>query len=105
MTHTAQGSVSYSKISQNHFISTTSITDDGKRYFCYIDDNNDIKAMNHGDILDSLVRLVIDELVSGSTMQQAGTYFIDTSSSTGDESLVSSTHSFCRYKSKCICLY
>ena len=26
--------------------------DDGKRYFCYIDSNNEIKTMNHGDMLD-----------------------------------------------------
>ena len=60
-------SVSYSRISQNISSAPSLGTDDGKRYFCYIDDNNDIKAMNHGDMLDSLVRPVIDEIVSGST--------------------------------------
>ena len=75
--------LSYSRISQNVSSAPTLGTDDGKRYFCYIDDNNDIKAMNHGDMLDSLVRPVIDEIVSGSTMQTtAGGYFISSSSST-----------------------
>ena len=50
--------------------------DDGKRYFCYIDSNNEIKTMNHGDMLDSIVRPVIDELTAGSNTNQAGTYFI-----------------------------
>ena len=91
-----QVSVSYSRISQNISSAPTLGTDDGKRYFCYIDDNNDIKAMNHGDMLDSLVRPVIDEIVSGSTgADQAGGYFISSSSSTGaNESLVSSTPVF-----------
>ena len=91
-----QVSVSYSRISQNISSAPTLGTDDGKRYFCYIDDNNDIKVMNHGDMLDSLVRPVIDEIVSGSTgADQAGGYFISSSSSTGaNESLVSSTPVF-----------
>ena len=91
-----QVSVSYSRISQNISSAPTLGTDDGKRYFCYIDDNNDIKAMNHGDMLDSLVRPVIDEIVSGSTgANQAGGYFISTTTSTGsNESLVSSTPVF-----------
>ena len=56
--------------------------DDGKRYFCYIDSNNEIKTMNHGDMLDSIVRPVIDELTAISTgANQAGTYFINNSSS------------------------
>ena len=91
-----QVSVSYSRISQNISSAPTLGTDDGKRYFCYIDDNNDIKVMNHGDMLDSLVRPVIDEIVSGSTgAKQAGGYFISTTTSTGsNESLVSSTPVF-----------
>ena len=57
----------------------------------FIDDDNNIKAMTYGDMLDSIVRPVIDELVTGSnTADQAGTYFIDTSSTaTGNTSLVS----------------
>ena len=91
-----QVSVSYSRISQNISSAPTLGTDDGKRYFCYIDDNNNIKVMNHGDMLDSLVRPVIDEIVSGSTgAKQAGGYFISTTTSTGtNESLVSSTPVF-----------
>ena len=91
-----QVNVSYSRISQNVSSAPTLGNDDGKRYFCYIDDNNDIKSMNHGDMLDSLVRPVIDEIVSGSTgADQAGGYFISTSTSTSaNESLVSSTPVF-----------
>ena len=91
-----QVSVSYSRISQNISSAPTLGTDDGKRYFCYIDDSNNIKVMNHGDMLDSLVRPVIDEIVSGSTgANQAGGYFISTTTSTGsNESLVSSTPVF-----------
>ena len=91
-----QVTVSYSRLSQSVSSAPTLGNDDGKRYFCYIDDNNDIKVMNHGDMLDSIVRPVIDELTSGSTgADQAGTYFISTSSSAGaNETLVSSTPVF-----------
>ena len=54
------------KIKSKCRFSTSITSDDGKRYFCYIDDNNDIITMNYGDMLDTLVRPVIDELVSGS---------------------------------------
>ena len=89
----SQVDVNYSRISQTVDSAPSITTDDGKRYFCYIDDNNDIKVMNHGDMLDTIVRPVIDELVTGqNTADQAGTYFIDTSSTaTGNTSLVSST--------------
>ena len=52
--------------------------------------------MTHGDVLDTLVRPVIDELVVGSnTSTQAGTYFIDSTSSLGaNQQLVSSTPVF-----------
>jgi hypothetical protein len=91
-----QVNVNYSRINQTVDTAPTLTTDDGKRYFCYIDDNNDIKAMTHGDVLDTLVRPVIDELVLGSnTSTQAGTYFIDTTSSLGaNQQLVSSTPVF-----------
>ena len=91
-----QVNVNYSKITQTISSAPTLQSDDGKRYFCYIDDDNNIKAMNHGDMLDTLVRPVIDELVAGTnTSDQAGTYFIDTSSSLGtNQQLVSSTAVF-----------
>ena len=91
-----QVTVNYSRLDQTISSAPTLGNDDGKRYFCYIDDNNDIKTMNHGDMLDSIVRPVIDELVSGSTgANQAGTYFINNSSSTSsNQSLVSSTPVF-----------
>ena len=53
--------------------------------------------MNHGDMLDSLVRPVIDELTAGSTgANQAGGYFISSSSSTGgNQSFSFINTSFC----------
>ena len=92
----SQIDVNYSRISQTVDSAPSITADDGKRYFCYIDDNNDIKVMNHGDMLDTIVRPVIDELVTGqNTADQAGTYFIDTSSTAaGNTSLVSSTPVF-----------
>ena len=92
----SQVDVSYSKISQTVDSAPSITADSGKRYFCYIDDDNNIKAMTYDDMLDTLVRPVIDELVTGSnTADQAGTYFIDTSSTaTGNTSLVSSTPVF-----------
>lgn len=91
-----QVNVNYSRISQTVDTAPSITADSGKRYFCYIDNNNNIKAMTYGDMLDTLVRPVIDELVTGSnTADQAGTYFIDTSSTaTGNTSLVSSTPVF-----------
>ena len=52
--------------------------------------------MTYQDVLDSIVRPVIDELTNGSnTNQQAGTYFIDTNATaSGDETLVSGTPVF-----------
>ena len=92
----SQIDVNYSRISQTVDSAPSITADDGKRYFCYIDDNNDIKVMNHGDMLDSIVRPVIDELTSGSTgADQAGTYFINNSTSTSsNQTLVSSTPVF-----------
>ena len=89
-------SVSFSRINQSVGSAPSITSDDGKRYFAYIDDNNDIKAMNYGDMLDTIVRPVIDELVSGSnTSNQAGTYFIDTTTSlSANQTLVSSTPVF-----------
>ena len=89
-------SVNYSRLNQSVGSAPSITSDDGKRYFCYIDDNNDIRAMNYGDMLDTLVRPIIDELVSGSnTSNQAGTYFVDTTSTlSANQSLVSSTPIF-----------
>ena len=91
-----QVNVDYDRINQTISSAPTLGTDNGKRYFCYIDDNANIKAMTHGDMLDTLVRPVINELVSsGNTTTQAGTYFIDTNSTaSGQTSLVSSTPIF-----------
>ena len=92
----SQVSVSYAKINQTIASAPSITSDDGKRYFCYIDDDANVQAMTYQDVLDSIVRPVIDELTNGSnTNQQAGTYFIDTNSTaSGDESLVSSTPVF-----------
>ena len=62
--------VNYSRIKSNSFHHTYITSDDGKRYFCYIDDNNDIQAMTYQDMLDSLVRPVIDELTNGQILMQ-----------------------------------
>ena len=92
----SQTSVSYSRISQNVGASGTLGTDDGKRYFCYIDTNNNIQAMTHQDMLDSIVRPVILELATGqNNATTAGTYFIDTTSALqGGQEVVSSTPVF-----------
>ena len=92
----SQVDVNYSRISQTVDTAPSLTTDDGKRYFCYIDNNNEIKTMNHGDMLDSIVRPVIDELTAATTgTNQAGTYFINNSSSVAaNQSLVSSTPVF-----------
>ncbi|MAV98432.1 MAG: hypothetical protein CML81_01305 [Rhodobiaceae bacterium] len=91
-----QLNINYSRISQTISSAPTLGNDDGKRYFCYIDNNNEIKVMNHGDMLDTIVRPVIDELTAATTgVNQAGTYFINNSSSiAGNQSLVSSTPVF-----------
>ena len=91
-----QLNINYSRISQTISSAPTLGNDDGKRYFCYIDNNNEIKVMNHGDMLDTIVRPVIDELTAATTgVNQAGTYFINNSSSVaGNQSLVSSTPVF-----------
>ena len=60
--------------------------------------------MNYGDMLDTLVRPVIDELVSSSnTSNKAGTYFVDTTSTlSANQSLVSSTPIFIDTKQICL---
>tara|TARA_B100001057_G_scaffold296309_1_gene296495 strand:+ start:14853 stop:15809 length:957 start_codon:yes stop_codon:yes gene_type:complete len=89
-------SVSYAKITQSVASAPSITSDSGKRYFSYIDGDANVQVMSYQDMLDSIVRPVIDELTSGNnTNQQAGTYFIDTNSvASGDESLVSSTAVF-----------
>ena len=92
----SQVSISYSKMNMNVSTAPSITSDDGKRYFCYIDDDANVQAMTYQDVLDSIVRPVIDELTNGSnTNQQAGTYFIDTNATaSGDETLVSGTPVF-----------
>ena len=92
----SQVSISYSKMNMNVSTAPSITSDDGKRYFCYIDDDANVQVMTYQDVLDSIVRPVIDELTNGSnTNQQAGTYFIDTTATaSGDETLVSGTPVF-----------
>ena len=92
----SQVSISYSKMNMNVSTAPSITSDDGKRYFCYIDDDANVQVMTYQDVLDSIVRPVIDELTNGSnTNQQAGTYFIDTNATaSGDETLVSGTPVF-----------
>ena len=60
-----QTSVVYTRIAQNVAAAPTLGTDNGKRYFVYIDDTNNLKAMTHQDMLDSIIRPVILELTTG----------------------------------------
>jgi len=61
----------------------------------YFDGSNDIQAMSAADMRDTFALDAIDTLCSGSTTdQQAGTYFISTSSSVGGATLVSGTPVF-----------
>ncbi len=91
-----QTSVVYTRIAQNVAAAPTLGTDNGKRYFVYIDDTNNLKAMTHQDMLDSIIRPVILELTTGqNNATTAGTYFIDTTATlSGGQQLMSATPVF-----------
>lgn len=86
--------ITYDKINQSlASISTTS--DTGKTWPVYYTSGGHIQAMSLQDIKDTFLHPAIDLLVSGSAgIQQAGTYFISTSSSVGGATLVSGTSVF-----------
>ena len=56
----SQVSISYSKMNMNVSTAPSITSDDGKRYFCYIDDDANVQVMTYQDVLDSIVRPVID---------------------------------------------
>jgi len=86
--------VSYSKInSSTASVSTT--TDTGKTWPVYYNASGQIQAMNLQDIKDTFLHPAIDLLTAATTTtQQAGTYFISTTSSVSGATLVSSTPVF-----------
>ena len=73
--------VNYSKIDQST-ASITPTTDTGKTWPVYYNSSGQIQAMNLTDVKDTFLHPAIDLLTAGTTTtQQAGTYFISTSTS------------------------
>ncbi len=70
--------VGYSRINQTvSTLYSTLDVDGGNRYPCYLDENNNIRAMNAQDMKDSLIHPAFDILFSSNTtLNQAGTYFV-----------------------------
>jgi hypothetical protein len=85
--------VSYQRITQSAASVTTTV-DSGKTFLVYWD-GSAIKHMTEADFLDTFVYPAITQMASGSTTSdQAGTYFIATSTSVAGATLVSSTPIF-----------
>jgi hypothetical protein len=86
--------VSYSKInSSTATVSPT--TDTGKTWPSYYNASGQIQAMNLQDVKDTFLHPAIDLLTAATTTtQQAGTYFISTSSSVSGATLISATPVF-----------
>jgi hypothetical protein len=86
--------VSYSKInSSTATVSPT--TDTGKTWPSYYNASGQIQAMNLQDVKDTFLHPAIDLLTATTTTtQQAGTYFISTSSSVSGATLISATPVF-----------
>ena len=84
----------YDKINQS--TTGTSLTaDSGTSYPAYLDGSNNIVAMTLTDMKDTFIHPAIDLLTAATTTsQQAGTYFISTSSSVTGSTLVSATPVF-----------
>jgi len=73
--------VNYSKIDQST-ASVTPTTDTGKSWPVYYNTSGQIQAMNLTDVKDTFLHPAIDLLTAATTTtQQAGTYFISTSTS------------------------
>ena len=84
--------VNYSKISQST-VSVTPTTDTLKTWPIYYNSLGQIQAMNLQDVKDTFLHPAIDLLTSGSTgTQQAGTYFISTSTSVAGATEVSGSN-------------
>lgn len=85
--------VSYQRITQSA-ASVTTTSDTGKTFPVYWN-GTQVQAMTEQDFIDTFVYPAVNLLSSGSTTSdQAGTYFISTSSSVAGATLVSSTPVF-----------
>ena len=81
--------VSYDKITSTS-TGGSDTTDSGKTFPVYLDGLNNIQAMTKQDMLDTFIHPAIDLLSSASTtVDQAGTYQISTSSSVSGNTAVS----------------
>jgi len=81
--------VNYSKIDQST-ASITPTTDTGKTWPVYYNSSGQIQAMNLTDVKDTFLHPAIDLLTAATTTtQQAGTYFISTSTSVAGATEVS----------------
>ena len=85
--------VSYQRITQSA-ASVSTTADTGKTFPVYWD-GSAVKHMTEADFLDTFIYPAITQMSSGSTTsQQAGTYFISTTTSVAGATLVSSTPIF-----------
>jgi len=84
--------VNYSKIDQST-ASITPTTDTGKTWPVYYNSSGQIQAMNLTDVKDTFLHPAIDLLTAATTTtQQAGTYFISTSTSVAGATEVSGSN-------------
>ena len=77
--------VTWNRITQQvSTVHQTLTADDGKRYPVYFDSQNNIQAMNAQDMKDTFIHPAFDIIFStDTTTQQAGTYYISTSTTPG----------------------
>ena len=77
--------VTFNRITQQvSTVHQTLYPDDGKRYPVYFDSQNNIQAMNAQDMKDTFIHPAFDIIFStDTTTQQAGTYYISTSTTPG----------------------
>ena len=77
--------VTWNRITQQvSTVHQTLYPDDGKRYPVYFDSQNNIQAMNAQDMKDTFIHPAFDIISStDTTTQQAGTYYISTSTTPG----------------------
>lgn len=77
--------VTWNRITQTvSTVHQTLYPDDGKRYPVYFDSQNNIQAMNAQDMKDTFIHPAFDIIFStDTTTQQAGTYYISTSTTPG----------------------
>ena len=77
--------VTWNRITQQvSTVHSTLTADDGKRYPVYFDSQNNIQAMNAQDMKDTFIHPAFDIIFStDTTTQQAGTYYISTSTTPG----------------------